>query len=159
ALASASGARCISVYSAHGARRCPDDLSPRSGCLVPRRRQVPQLVRIAHHVQRPNDVAFNLECRCLHRSLWSVHNDAGQAINGRKAQREVLAAVLAPRFTRDANQEPRRGLINKLLSSVGLPFCYSHGSGTKLQLLSTRLGARLPLAATFKLRLLSSVPA
>ena len=36
-----------------------------------RRRQMPQLVRIAHHVQRPNHAALDLERRSLHRSLGS----------------------------------------------------------------------------------------
>ena len=75
-----------------------------------RRRQVPQLVRIAHHVQRPNHVALNLERRSLHRSLGCVHDDTGQAVDGRKAQREVVAPPRTWAFARDVNQEPRRAI-------------------------------------------------
>jgi hypothetical protein len=67
---------------------------------------MPQLVRIAHHVKRSNDIALNLERRSLHRPIGSSHDDTGQAIDSRKAQREVLA----PPFARGANQEPRRAI-------------------------------------------------
>ena len=67
---------------------------------------MPQLVRIAHHVQRLNDVARNLEGRSLHRSVGSVHNHTGQTIDGHKAQRKILAR----RFARDANKEPRHAI-------------------------------------------------
>jgi len=48
---------------------------------------MPQLVWIAHHVQRPNDVALILERRRLHRSLGRVPDDTGQAVDGGEAQR------------------------------------------------------------------------
>ena len=67
---------------------------------------MPQFVRIAHHVQRPNHVPLNLERGSLHGSLGSVNDDSGQVINGRKTEREVLA----PPFARRANQEPRRAI-------------------------------------------------
>ena len=43
---------------------------------------MPQLLRIAHYVQRPNHVAVNLERRGLHRSLGCVHDDSGQVVDG-----------------------------------------------------------------------------
>ena len=70
------------------------------------RRQVPQLVRIADHVQCANDVSLNLERCSLYCSLRSVHDETRKVVNGRKAQCEVLA----PPFARDANQEPRRAI-------------------------------------------------
>src|SRR6185503_16705923 len=42
----------------------------------------------------------------LHWSIGPVHNDAGQAIDGRKAQREILA----PPFACGPNQEPRHAV-------------------------------------------------
>src|SRR5262249_30345877 len=70
------------------------------------RRQVPQLVRIADHVQCANDVSLNLEGCSLYCPLRSVHDETRKAVNRRKAQCEVLA----PPFGRDANQEPRHAI-------------------------------------------------
>src|SRR5262249_7540799 len=58
------------------------------------RRQMPQLLGIAHDVHRSNDVACNLERRRLHRSLGCLHNDTGQTVDDRKARREVVAPPL-----------------------------------------------------------------
>jgi len=57
--------------------------------------QMPQLVRIAHYVKRPNDAALNLERRSLDGSLLCVDNYTGQTVNGGKAQREVLSPAFA----------------------------------------------------------------
>lgn len=59
--------------------------------LVSSPRQVAQLVRVAHDVQRPYDVTINLEHRSLHRSLGCVHDDTGQTIDGPQPHSEVLA--------------------------------------------------------------------
>jgi hypothetical protein len=68
---------------------------------------MPQLVRIAHHVQRSNDVAFNFERCRLYWSLRSVHDDPGQAVDGRKAHREVLAPPLTWVWARGVDHELR----------------------------------------------------
>src|SRR5262245_27150375 len=62
---------------------------------------MPQLVWIAHHVQRANEVTLDLERRSLDQSFGSVHDYTGQSINGRKAHREFVA----PPFARDVTQE------------------------------------------------------
>src|SRR4029450_13547022 len=53
-----------------------------SGAALVRRRrcQMPQLVRIAHHVQRPDHVAINLKRRSLYWSLGGVHDDTREAV-------------------------------------------------------------------------------
>ena len=109
-------------------RSCPNHASAScsSGTALVRRRrrrQMPQLVRIAHHVQRPNHVALNLERRSLHRSLGSVHDDTGQAVDGRKAQREVVAPPRTWAFARDVNQEPRRRDRRRRSRSAPPPPC------------------------------------
>ena len=61
--------------------------------LVRHRRQMSQLVRIAHYVQRLNHVAVDLERRSLHRSFGCIHDDTGQAVDDRKAHREIVATI------------------------------------------------------------------
>ena len=102
-----AGCVSASLTTASFSRRTASSILIRTAL---RRRQMPQLVRIAHHVQRPNHVALNLERRRLHRSLGCVHDDAGQAVDGRKAQREVVAPPRTWAFARDVNQEPRRAI-------------------------------------------------
>src|SRR5262245_27035251 len=71
---------------------------------------MPQLVRIAHHVYRPSDVTRNLQRRSLHHSLGCLYDDTGQAINGRKAQREVLAPPRIRAFALGVKQELRHAI-------------------------------------------------
>src|SRR5262249_42920991 len=59
-----------------------------------RDRQVPQLVRIAHYVHRPNHAVLDLDRRRLHRSPGRIHDDAGQAVDDPDAQPEVRAPPL-----------------------------------------------------------------
>src|SRR6516162_11742852 len=75
--------------------------------LVWRGRQVQQLFRIANHVERPNHAILNLERRSLHRSLRCVDDETGQTVDGRKAQREVLAPPRTWAFPHSVNQELR----------------------------------------------------
>lgn len=69
------------------------------------RLQMTQLVGIAHHVQRSNHVALNLERGRLHGSLAAVHDDTRQAVDGRKAHPEVLAPPRTGTFARGVNAE------------------------------------------------------
>jgi hypothetical protein len=62
---------------------------------------MPQLVRIAHDVHRPNHVPLDLECGRLHRSLRCIDDDTGQAIDHGKAHRKVVAPPRAGTLTRD----------------------------------------------------------
>src|SRR5215469_16969022 len=71
---------------------------------------MPQLVGIAHDVHRPDDVAFNLERRSLHRPLGCIHDDTGQAINRRKTQPEVLAPPRIWALAGGVNQELRHAI-------------------------------------------------
>src|SRR5262245_37367910 len=82
-----------------------------AGVVGPRRRrQMPQLVRIAHHVNRPNHVALDLERCRLHRPLGCVHDDTGKPVDGCQAHREFLAPPLTWVWARSVDQEPRRAL-------------------------------------------------
>src|SRR5438128_611445 len=113
-----TSARPVASFMTRGSSLSTCQRSPEArGCsfstaLVRRRRrgQMPQLVWIAHHVQRPNDVALNLERGSLHRSLGSVDDDTGQAVDRRKAHREVVAPPRTCAFARGLNQEPRRAI-------------------------------------------------
>ena len=71
---------------------------------------MPQLVRIAHHVQRPNQVALNLERCSLHGSLGCVHDNTRQAVDGREAQCEVVTPPCAWTSASSVNQERREAL-------------------------------------------------
>jgi hypothetical protein len=56
-------------------------------------------------VQRPNHVPLNLECGRLHRSFRCIHDDSRQAIDGQKAQTEVVASPRPWALARGVNQE------------------------------------------------------
>ena len=62
--------------------------------------QVSQLVRIAHYVQRPNDVALNLERCGLDRALGCIHNGTRQPVDHRKTRPEVVAPPRAGALAR-----------------------------------------------------------
>jgi hypothetical protein len=76
---------------------------------------MPQLVRIAHYVQRPNHVALDLNRRSLNRSLGGVHDETGQAVDDRKAHLEVLAPPRICAFARGVHDEPRRAMALDVL--------------------------------------------
>jgi hypothetical protein len=65
---------------------------------------MPQLVQIAHHVQRANDVVLNLERRSLHLPAGSVHHDTRQPIMATKRNLKSLRYPLRTAST----QEPGR---------------------------------------------------
>jgi len=54
---------------------------------------MPQLVRIAHHIQRSNDVALNLERRRLHRSPGCVHDDTDTLLRSAACQRQYASCT------------------------------------------------------------------
>src|SRR5262245_56763182 len=104
-IARSSSVIRLSPEQVEPARSGPDCSS--STALVRRRRQMPQLVRIAHYIQRLNDVTLNLKRRSLHHPLGCFHDDTGQTIHGREAQPEVVAPPRIRVFARDLNQELR----------------------------------------------------
>src|ERR671911_2715029 len=110
---------------------------------------MPQLVRIAHYIQRPNDVALELERRGLHRSIRCVHNDTGQAVDGRKTHREVVSPPLTWVLARDPYQEPRYaiGAVDHLQRRSDLATAVRHDANIAREQLRqcievTRLGCR-----------------
>jgi hypothetical protein len=113
---------------------------------------MPQLVRIAHDVQRPNDVALNLERRRLYGPPGCVHDDTGQAIYGCNAHREVRAPPGIWPFARGVNQEPRHavGAVDHLLRGPHLAATVRHDARVAREELRqsieiTRLSCRLGL--------------
>src|SRR3569623_16272 len=70
---------------------------------------MPQLIRIAHDVQRPNHAVLHFERRRLYGSLRRFHNDARKTVDTCEAQREILT----PAFTRGADQKSR-GVIRAM---------------------------------------------
>src|SRR5215470_4659064 len=71
---------------------------------------MPQLVRIPHHVQRPNDLTLNLKRRSLHHSLGCFHDDAREAVDGPKTHREILTPPLTWVWARGVHDEPCRAI-------------------------------------------------
>src|SRR3954447_4202376 len=69
---------------------------------------MPQLVRIAYHVQRSNRIPVDFERTRLHGTSRAVDDDSGEPVDGGKAQREVVAPALAGR----THQEPRGAVFS-----------------------------------------------
>jgi hypothetical protein len=77
---------------------------------------------------RMYDVTLNLERRSLHWPFACVHDETGQTINGRKAQREVIAPPRTWAFARGVNQELRRVIDTRRSCSAPHALCHRRPS-------------------------------
>src|SRR5262245_51833659 len=91
-------------------------------------RQVAQFLRIAYHVERTDHSPVDLERCRLHHSLGCVHDSAGQAVDGRKAHREVRAPPLTRAGARGLHDEARHtfGAFDHLSRSPYLAAAVDH---------------------------------